>query len=125
MRSERVEQSDESGKASQALSDAIELANLKRDRREFIIAAVTLSLIGLMLIALAVFMPSAPTVWTLPFIFCTTSGFGCLFYAVHKRRMGLPSALWFTAAGVLLIVPIAQIIILAGLLVCIRTGLLA
>ena len=125
IRSERIEGDISEEAAEKALSYTIELANLKRDRREFIIAAVALSLIGLMLIALAVFMPSAPTVWTIPFIFCTASGLGCLLYAVHKRRTGLPSALWFTAAGVLLIVPIAQIIILAWLLVCIRTGLLA
>ena len=103
--------------AEKALSDTIELANLRRDRREFIIAAVALCFIALLLIGLAVFMPSAPTVWSLPFIFCTVSGLGCLFYARKKRRRGLPSALWFTAAGVLLFVPLAQIILLVILVV--------
>ena len=103
--------------AEKALSDTIELANLRRDRREFIIAAVALCFIALLLIGLAVFMPSAPTVWSLPFIFCTVSGLGCLFYALKKRRCGLPSALWFAAAGVLLFVPLAQIILLVILVV--------
>ena len=100
--------------AEKALSDTIELANLRRDRREFIIAAVALCFIALLLIGLAVFMPSAPTVWSLPFIFCIVSGLGCLFYALKKRRRGLPSALWFAAAGVLLFVPLAQIILLVS-----------
>lgn len=120
IRSERIEGDISEEAAEKALSYTIELANLKRDRREFIIAAVALSLIGLMLIALAVFMPSAPTVWTIPFIFCTTSGLGCLLYAVHKRRTGLPSALWFTAAGVLLTVPTVQLIMLAALCILIK-----
>ena len=110
MRSERLSVRDE--QTSQALSDTIELANLRRDRREFIIAAMWLSALGLILIALAVFMPSGVTVWTLPLVFCSVSGLGCLLYAVKKRRKGLPSALWFAASAVLLIVPIVQIVIL-------------
>ncbi len=114
--SERIEGGLTAETAEKALSDTIELANLRRDRREFIIAAVALSVIGLMVIALAVFVPSAPTVWTLPFLFCTVSGLGCLYYALRKRKRGLPSALWFAAAGVLLFVPIAQIVILICLI---------
>lgn len=115
MRSERLERLDE--KSSQALSDTIELANLRRDRRVFIVAAIGISLVGLMIIALAVFVPCAPTVWTLPFVFCTTVGICCLCYALHNRRKKLPSALWFAAAGVLLFVPAAQLIFLLVLII--------
>ncbi len=117
IRSERSEGDISEEAAEKALSYTIEIANMKRDRRAFIIAACALCFVALLLIDLAVFMPSAPTVWSLPFIFCTVSGLGCLFYALKKRRRGLPSALWFTAAGVLLFVPLAQIILLVILVV--------
>lgn len=116
IRSERIEKGGVSGEAAEkALSDTIELANIRLDSIEFIATAVAISVIGLILIALAVFVPSAPTVWSIPFLFCTVSGVECLCFGLKKRRRGFLCALWFTAAGVLLAVPVIQILILVSL----------
>ncbi len=119
MRSERTAEEssgqDAERAADEAVAAALEIAEMKRGLREFTAAAVAISAVGLILIALAVFLPSAATVWTIPFVFCVTAGLICLAEAVRNRLRERPSLLWFAASGVLLIVPLIQLIILFAL----------
>ncbi len=123
MHSKRLDLDSETEKAAdKAVSDAIELAAMKNAQREFIVAVVLLSIVAAAVIALGFYFPSAPTVWTLPFVFCLTSGTGCLINALRKRSKGLPTALWFTVSGILLTIVVIQTTVLTWLAIFAAEG---
>lgn len=116
MHSEKMDIDDDvNKKASQAVSDAISIADFKSEQKKFIVAVILLSVLASVVIALGFYFPSAPTVWTLPFLFCSVSGSGTLIHGLRKHSRRLPCALWLTVSGILLTISVVQLALFLGI----------